>query len=95
MPQQLMVAVDAGVAVFCGLLVLKVLLDARARQIAVWQRLQMIAELNHHVRNALESIQLSAYSIKDQPSIRIIQESVDRIQWALREVLPSEDEIVD
>lgn len=51
-------------------------------------RLRTIADMNHHIRNALQTIQLSAYSTKDQQAIGEISEAVERIQWALREVLP-------
>jgi two-component sensor histidine kinase len=52
------------------------------------QRLEVIAEMNHHVRNALQVISLSTYSSADQKQLAAIKESVNRIQWALREVLP-------
>ncbi|HYL94943.1 MAG TPA: hypothetical protein VET69_03975 [Terriglobales bacterium] len=51
-------------------------------------RLQVIAELNHHVRNAL--ISLSAYITRDEEAIGRIMKGVDRIDWALREILPRE-----
>jgi hypothetical protein len=54
----------------------------------VASRLKTISELNHHIRNALQSIQLSAYSTQDQQAMKEISAAVERIQWALREVLP-------
>jgi hypothetical protein len=49
-------------------------------------RLRVIAEMNHHIRNALQVI--TFYSRAGQkPEIGIV-EAVERIQWALREVLP-------
>ena len=53
----------------------------------------MIAEMNHHVRNALQAIALSPYAEKSQ-QIQLIDESAQRIQWALREILPGEVEPV-
>jgi signal transduction histidine kinase len=50
--------------------------------------MQVIAEMNHHIRNGLAAISLSTDAIQSQQSIRVISESVDRIEWALREVLP-------
>ena len=44
--------------------------------------------MNHQDRNALENIQLTAYLSHDQQLISEIQVSVQRIDWALREVLP-------
>lgn len=54
------------------------------------QRLRMIAAMNHHVRNALQSILWSPYAQDSQDQIRKVQDSVNRIEWALREILPSE-----
>ncbi len=53
-------------------------------------RMQVIAEMNHHIRNALAPISLSADAIENQQLIRAISEGVDRIDWALREILPRE-----
>ena len=50
-------------------------------------RMQVISEMNHHIRNALTAISLTADSIQNQQSIGVISESVDRIEWALREIL--------
>src|SRR5690348_8713116 len=56
------------------------------RQEHVECRLRVIAEMNHHIRNALQVI--TFYSRKGQKQEVGIVEAVDRIQWALREVLP-------
>ena len=53
-------------------------------------RMQVIAEMNHHIRNALTPISLSTYITENQQLIRVISEGVDRIDWALREILPRE-----
>jgi hypothetical protein len=53
-------------------------------------RMQVIAEMNHHIRNALTPISLSAHITDNQELIRAISEGVDRIDWALREILPRE-----
>ena len=58
----------------------------RQRQQYVECRLRVIAEMNHHIRNALQVI--AFYSRKGQTQEVGIVEAVDRIQWALREVLP-------
>jgi hypothetical protein len=54
---------------------------------AAMQRAAIVAELNHHVRNALQVISLTTHGGK-QEEIVAIRESVNRIQWALRELLP-------
>ena len=61
-------------------------LRERQRQQYVECRLRVIAEMNHHIRNALQVI--TFYSRKGQKQELGIVEAVERIQWALREVLP-------
>lgn len=53
-------------------------------------RMQVIAEMNHHIRNALTAISLSADVTEDKHLVRVISEGIDRIDWALREILPRE-----
>lgn len=61
------------------------------RRASVSERLRMVAEMNHHVRNALQAISLGANVTHDeQQRIALITENVKRIEWALREVLPCE-----
>ena len=50
-------------------------------------RLRMVAEMNHHVRNALTAISLTVYAKNDPQLEKITRESIQRIDWALREVL--------
>lgn len=56
--------------------------EQRKREI---ERLKTIALLNHHIRNALQAI--VAYSGSSN-STDAIRSSVERIEWALGEVLP-------
>lgn len=79
---------DSMAAVIAGVLVFRLLQYERARRRRLRQRLEIIAEMNHHVRNALQVISLSTYSSADQKQLAAIKESVNRIQWALREILP-------
>ena len=51
------------------------------------ERLEVIADMNHHVLNDLQVIQYSAYMTKDKEHIQRIEQSLGRIDWALREVL--------
>src|SRR3954468_8265685 len=71
-----------------GWMAMKTIESARERRKNISQRLKMIGDLNHHVRNALQSIQLSAYSTHDQEIIASVGDSVQRIEWALREIVP-------
>jgi hypothetical protein len=57
---------------------------------AALARMQVISEINHHIRNALMAISASADVVRDEQYLRIVSDGVDRIDWALREVLPRE-----
>jgi hypothetical protein len=71
-----------------GWFVMRTMDQVCERRENVAARLKTIADMNHHIRNALQTIQFSAYSTKDQQTIAEITDAVERIQWALREVLP-------
>ena len=51
------------------------------------QKLAVISAMNHHVRNALQAISYVPYT-EQAKQIQVIQQSVNRIQWALQEILP-------
>jgi len=51
-------------------------------------RLNFIWARNHQIRGALEGITPLAHPVKNQQSIRVIREELDRIEWALKEILP-------
>ncbi len=55
----------------------------------IMDKIHTISAMNHHVRNALQTISYSPYT-EQEKQIRMIAESVSRIEWALREVLPGE-----
>jgi hypothetical protein len=59
----------------------------RMRRNIVGQRLRTIAEMNHHIRNSLQVITY-ATAAQNDASMEMIRQSVERIEWALREVLP-------
>jgi len=52
-------------------------------------KIQMISAMNHHVRNALQAISYSPYT-EQEKQMKLIAESVSRIEWALREILPGD-----
>lgn len=74
-------------AVLTSALALTLVSRASERRRVVHERLRILAELNHHIRNALEVIQMSAHTTKDKQAIATINEAADRIQVALREIL--------
>jgi hypothetical protein len=53
------------------------------------QKLAVISAMNHHVRNALQTISYVPYT-EQAKQMLLIQQSVNRIQWALNEILPGE-----
>jgi hypothetical protein len=78
---------DLLIGILAGLLVLAYELH---RHKAMLRQMRIIAEMNHHVRNALQPILYSPYLKQQAEQIRIIQQGTERIQWALQEVLPGE-----
>jgi hypothetical protein len=56
---------------------------------ATMDKIQMISAMNHHVRNALQTISYAPYT-EQEKQIRMIADSVGRIEWALREILPGD-----
>jgi hypothetical protein len=60
----------------------------RLRRKLVRERLRTIADMNHHIRNALQVITYAAATDNHADSMDLIRSSVERIEWALREVLP-------
>jgi uncharacterized membrane protein YbaN (DUF454 family) len=54
------------------------------------RRARMIAGMNHHIRNALQVIQ---YGLTDNATMpaEYVRDAINRIEWALREVLPDEE----
>jgi len=79
---------EAVSAVVVSVLVAKIAAVVHRQHQAALARVQMISEINHHTRNALMAISASVHISQNQQCIRVISESVDRIDWALREILP-------
>lgn len=75
---------------FAGGLFFQMAREARASRALVEERMKTIAELNHHIRNALQVIKFlgGQRSGLDAMQLQLINDSADRIEWALREVLP-------
>lgn len=78
---------NALAAAVTALLVVRISYGAIERREALRQRLHAIADINHHIRNGLEVIQLSAHRTEDQRAVLAISNGVERIEWTLREIL--------
>jgi hypothetical protein len=62
----------------------------RERRRFVRDRLRTISEMNHHIRNALQVISYYSEKQQDQKAVEMLGQAVNRIEWALSEVLPAE-----
>jgi hypothetical protein len=75
---------DLVLGIVAGLVVF---IYEQRRYKALREKIATISAMNHHVRNALQAISYSPYT-EQAKQIELIQQAVNRIQWALREVLP-------
>lgn len=80
------------VALACGAMLFKLMISERTRHEQMMVRLHAIAEINHHIRNALDRIELTAHITHNQQLISDIEGGIQRIQWVLRELLPEREE---
>lgn len=82
---------DALLGLFAALAMFFVLQqrDTRRELARQKQYAAIIADLNHHIRNAMQVIlyraELDSHSIPEHQEIR---DALNRIDWALREILP-------
>jgi hypothetical protein len=76
---------DSCGGIIAGLLIYR---TERNRTKYLNEKLKTIELMNHHVRNALQVIVDSAYLHGHAQQLDVIQKSVKRIDWALREILP-------
>ena len=79
---------DALGGLVAGGLIFRLLQYERERRARLRQKIAVIADMNHHVRNALQVISFHAYTSADKEQLEAVRESMERIQWALKEVLP-------
>ena len=71
--------------VFAFMLVHGMSLQSRRSRISELRRLESIALMNHHIRNALQAIVCCSGSSESSEAIR---DSVARIEWVLSDVVP-------
>jgi hypothetical protein len=82
----LLIGIAAGLVVFAY---------EQQRYRDLTRKLAVVAAMNHHVRNALQAILYSPYTLEQSEQVKVIQDSVNRIQWALNEVLPGDGDPAD
>ena len=69
------------------LLYLLMIYEKRRRMILA-RRMEIVAEVNHHIRNALTAVIFSA-SVQNDPALQsVLQDATARIEWVLTTVLP-------
>ncbi len=83
---------DIITGAIAGALFYQFVKNEKNRRELIRERMRTIAELNHHIRNALQVIKFWGSQHQncslDEMQIRLMKDSVERIEWALREVLP-------
>jgi hypothetical protein len=77
------VLVGLTAATFSGTALLR--MEARRRELL--RRMQIIEDVNHHVRNALSAITLSAALHENRDLNALIRNASDRVDWVLSDVL--------
>ncbi len=78
---------DAALGIAAGLLVL---FYERRQEQNIIRKLEVIRLMNHHVRNSLQVISFVTSTPQQEELARDIRDAVERIEWALREVLPGQ-----
>jgi hypothetical protein len=87
---------DAAVVGFAAAFApLLILLAARERHRKLLDDLRKIAQLNHHVRNALQMIMYSEYLPDSEENRKVVLEGVDRVGRILQELFPAVGERVE
>ena len=77
----------AVASVLTFIFIQRMMAASRLRRLETLRRFQIIAEMNHHIRNSLQAILYQSYSVDDAAAARL-KDAVDRIAWVLEEVLP-------
>ena len=86
----ILITSNALTGIVAGFLFFSFTNNERLRRNVISQRLRTISEMNHHIRNSLQVITYATATQRSSESVEMIRSSVERIEWALREVLPSE-----
>jgi hypothetical protein len=80
---------DIILSLIAFVLLLLLLLRARQQRRQVVHQLEIIDQMNHHVRNALQVIAFNARPVtRNDWELAEIKQAVERIHWTLREILP-------
>src|SRR5271169_2069141 len=86
LPRISLIFAGAAVALAVGVLVFQILTDIQERYQAMLGRLQRIAELNHHIRNALQVIAYHNVAERSERAIQQVNAEIGRVESVLRDV---------
>lgn len=86
LPRISLMLAGATLSMAVGLLVFQILTDIQERYQLMLDRLQRIAELNHHIRNALQVIAYHNVPERSEQAIQQVNAEILRIESVLREV---------
>jgi hypothetical protein len=85
LPETSLLMAGAVVSLAVGSLVVNTLTEVQQRYQVLVQRLQQIAELNHHIRNALQVIVFTNVPERSAEAIKKVNAAVMRIESVLQE----------
>jgi hypothetical protein len=86
LPRISLMLAGAAIALAVGILIFQILTDLQERHTAMQDRLRHIAELNHHIRNALQVIAYHNVPDRSERAIHQVNAEVSRIAATLRQV---------
>jgi signal transduction histidine kinase len=89
--ERLLVTIVSNALIGVGVGLLVLLYERRQRQNMI-RKLEVIRMMNHHVRNSLQVISFAASVPQQEELGNNLRDAVERIEWALREVLPGQRE---
>ena len=81
-------ASDLYTFVVACLLCYALMVYEKRRRLILARRMEIAAEVNHHIRNALTAVILTASVQKDPALHAVIDDATARINWVLTTVLP-------
>ena len=90
LPSDATILDDVLIGTMVAVLVFLLELHHQKEMVQEQRKIAVVREMNHHVRNALQAIVLATSTASDREIMNKVQEATERIEWTLREILPSE-----
>lgn len=92
---EMLLLTNALTGIVAGAFIYSLAKQEKAVKQLLRERVKTIADLNHHIRNSLQVIKFYGSAqgrCPESSPMQLIRESADRIEWALRELLPEHPE---